>query len=238
MGYGGGGVASTAFAWRVCYDVAMDSLHVCTFLFDSRPADDAPEPQRLEPVGVEGREVDDRVRPDRYADERGAPPLVPDARRALLLALERLFDGGRCEGALLVNRDQGILRAERARAREAPLVAPRRGRLFFGREDVEAARVDAQDGFRRRAGRPRGPVCVFITFRTSTRGLVPGRHRGTQTKVSRARAPTVASSSSATAAGTAASRACSACGTRPELVGARRSRFTKRCMWATRFNCS
>ena len=90
---------------------------MCTFLFDSRSTDDPPEPQRLEPVGVQGREVDDRVRPDRYADERGAPPLVPDARRALLLALERLFDGGRCEGALLVNRDQGILRAERALGR-------------------------------------------------------------------------------------------------------------------------
>ena len=46
-------------------------------------------------VGVEGREVDDRVRPDRDADERPAPPLVigsiaPDAlelgRRRLVLS--------------------------------------------------------------------------------------------------------------------------------------------------------
>ena len=179
----------------------------CTFLFDSRSTDDPPEPHRLEPVRVQCREVDDRVGPNGDAHERGAPSLVPDARRARLLVLQRLGDGGRCEGVLLVDRDEGVLRAERARAREAPLVAPRRGRLVLGREDVEAARVDAQDGPRRRAGRARGPVCVFITFRTSTRGLVPGRHRGTQTKVSWARAPTVASSSSATAAGTAASRA-------------------------------
>ena len=203
-----------AFAWRACYDVAMDSLHVCTFLFDSRSTDDAPEPQRLEPVGVQGREVDDRVGPDRYADERGAPPLIVPGG-ALLLVLERLFDSGLREGVLLVDRDEGVLRAERARAREAPVVAPRRGRLVLGREDVEAARVDAQDRPRRRAGRPRGPVCVVVTFRTSTRGLVPGRHRGTQTKVSRARAPTAASPcgrASAFASATAASRACSACG--------------------------
>ena len=43
--------------------------HVCKFLFDSRPADDPPEPQRLEPVGVQGREVDDRVRPNSDADD-------------------------------------------------------------------------------------------------------------------------------------------------------------------------
>ena len=54
-----------------------------TFLFDSSSTDDAPEPQRLEPVGVQGREVDDRVGPDRDADERGAPPLiVPSATAA------------------------------------------------------------------------------------------------------------------------------------------------------------
>ena len=88
-----GGVASTtAFAWKVCYDVAM--FMCATFLFDSRPADDPPEPQRLEPVGVEGREVDDRVGPDRDADERPAPPLVIGARRVRLLVLERLLDGG------------------------------------------------------------------------------------------------------------------------------------------------
>ena len=60
------------------------------FLFDSRPADDPPEPQRLEPVGVEGREVDDRVGPYRYADERGAHSLIVPGG-ALLLVLERLL---------------------------------------------------------------------------------------------------------------------------------------------------
>ena len=166
-----GGVASTAFAWKVCYDVDGDSLHVCTFLFDSRPADDPPEPQRLEPVGVEGREVDDRVGPDRDADERPAPPLVIGARRVRLLVLERLLDGGLGERVLLVDGDEGVLRA-RVRAREAPVVAQRRGRLLrlLGRKVIKARGVEADHGPRRRAGRPRGPVCVFITSRTLRMG--------------------------------------------------------------------
>ena len=40
---------------------------VILFMCISSTPDDAPEPQRLEPVGVEGREVDDRVRPHRHA---------------------------------------------------------------------------------------------------------------------------------------------------------------------------
>ena len=143
---------------------------VILFMCISSPADDPPEPQRLEPVGVEGREVDDRVGPDRDADERPAPPLVIRARRVRLLVLERLCDGGLGKRVLLVDGDEGVLRAERVRAREAPRVAPRRGRLFFGREMVEAARVEAEHGPRRRAGRPRGPVCVFITSRTLRMG--------------------------------------------------------------------
>jgi len=71
-------------------------------VFDSRPADDPPEPERLEPVGVQRREVDDRVGPDRDADERPAPPLVIRARRVRLLVLERLLDGGLGERVLLV----------------------------------------------------------------------------------------------------------------------------------------
>ena len=160
-------------------------------LFDSRSTDDAPEPQRLEPVRVQRREVDDRVGPDRDADERPAPPLVIGARRVRLLVLERLGLGDRLRGerVLLVDGDEGVLRAERVRAREAPLVAPRRGRLFLGREMVESRGVEAEHGPWRGTGRPRGPVCVFVTSRT----LRMASHRGTQTKVSRARAPTAAS---------------------------------------------
>ena len=75
------------------------------------------------------------------------------------------------ERVLLVDGDEGVLRA-RVRAREAPVVAQRRGRLLrlLGREMVEAARVKADHGPRRRAGRPRGPVRVFVTFRTLRMG--------------------------------------------------------------------
>ena len=78
---------------------------VILFMCISSSADHAPEPQRLEPVGVEGREVDDRVGPYRYADERGAHSLItPAVRGALLLVLERLGlgDGGLGERVLLV----------------------------------------------------------------------------------------------------------------------------------------
>ena len=67
------------------------------FMCISSSADDPPEPHRLEPVGVQGREVDDRVRPNSDADERGAHSLItPAVRGALLLVLERLGlgDGG------------------------------------------------------------------------------------------------------------------------------------------------
>ena len=131
---------------------------------NSGPADDPPEPQRLEPVGVEGREVDGRVGPDRDADEGPAPPLVIRARRMRLLVLERLVDGGLGERVLLVDGDEGVLRA-RVRAREAPLVL-----RLLRRKVIKARGVEAQDGPRRRAGRPRGPVRVFFTFRTLRMG--------------------------------------------------------------------
>ena len=70
---------------------------VILFMCISSSADDPPEPQRLEPVGVQGREVDDRVRPNCDTDERGAHSLItPAVRGALLLVLERLGlgDGG------------------------------------------------------------------------------------------------------------------------------------------------
>ena len=92
---------------------------VILFMCISSTPDDAPEPQRLEPVGVQGREVDDRVCPDGDADERGAHSLItPAVRGALLLVLERLGDGGLGERVLLVRDLDGkclVLVEERPR---------------------------------------------------------------------------------------------------------------------------
>ena len=134
---------------------------VILFMCISSSMDDPPESHRLEPVGVQCREVEERVGPNRDADESGAHSLVVPGG-ALLLVLERLLDGGLGERVLLVDGDEGVLRA-RVRAREAPVVAQRRGRLLrlLGREMVEAARVEADHGPRRRAGRAWRPVCVL-----------------------------------------------------------------------------
>ena len=57
---------------------------VILFMCISSTPDDAPEPQRLEPVGVQGREVDDRISPHRDADERGAGSIDPEALRIVV----------------------------------------------------------------------------------------------------------------------------------------------------------
>ena len=77
--------------------------------------------------------------------------------------LERLLDGGRCE-LLLVDGDEKFCEPSEARAKGAG--GERRGEAGpSSAGNVEAARVE---GSRTAAtgGRPRGPVRVFITFRT------------------------------------------------------------------------